>query len=113
MPTGNMDVRQARVYVSVVVAFDELGRMIPKVLLWEDGRKYDIERLLDVRPGYAARAGGQGDRYTVRIEGKERYLFFEHNAEFGSRCLGAGLSNVSSTWMKESDRRVRQVLYIG
>ncbi len=88
MPTGNTDVRQARVYVSVVVAFDELGRMIPKVLLWEDGRKYDIERLLDVRPGYAARAGGQGDRYTVRIDGKERYLYFEHNAEYGKQVPG-------------------------
>ena len=88
MPTEKDDVRHARVYISVIVAFDELGRMMPQALFWEDGRKYDVERLIDVRPSYAARAGGQGDRYTVRIDGKDRYLFFEHNPEFGKQVPG-------------------------
>ena len=27
------------------------------------------------------KAGGQGDRYTVVMEGQEKYLFFEHPCE--------------------------------
>ena len=30
-----------------------------------------------MRPAAAQKAGGQGDRYTVRIGGRESYLFFE------------------------------------
>lgn len=77
-----------KVYVSVAVDFDTDGKMIPKTLTWEDGQKFDIERLLDVRPSFAARAGGQGDRYTVRISNMERYLFFEHNPEYGKQITG-------------------------
>ena len=77
-----------KAYVSVDVCFDTNGQMRPKVLTWEDGSQYEIDRILDIRPGYAARAGGQGDRYTVRIENRVRQLFFEHNPEYGQRILG-------------------------
>ena len=36
----------------------------------------------------ALKAGGQGDRYTVMIGGHERYLFFEHNADYGNERIG-------------------------
>jgi hypothetical protein len=77
-----------KVYVPVEVAFDETGQMYPRVIHWEDGKKYEIDRLLDVRPAPAARAGGQGDRYTIRMNGRETYIFFEHNAEYGSQITG-------------------------
>lgn len=77
-----------KVYVSVAVDFDSLGQMIPKSLVWEDGRQYEIDRLVDVRPTYAAKAGGQGDRYTVRIGNQEKFLFFEHNPAYGEKIPG-------------------------
>lgn len=77
-----------KTYVSVEVAFDESGRMLPRRIHWEDGKTYEVERVLDIRPAPAARAGGQGDRYTIRMNGYETYLFFEHNAEYGSSILG-------------------------
>ena len=52
--------------------------MRPRALRWEDGRVYPIDRVLDIRPANALKAGGHGDRYTVRIGGHETYLFFEH-----------------------------------
>ena len=67
-----------KVYVQVMLRVDTLGRMIPTRLQWEDGRWFDIDRVLDVRPGPAHKAGGQGDRYTVRIGNQQRVLFFEH-----------------------------------
>ena len=77
-----------RVYVSVAVDFDSTGQMIPKSLTWEDGHQYGIDRLIDVRPSVAARAGGHGDRYTVCIGNQEKYLFFEHNPVNGQRITG-------------------------
>ena len=77
-----------KVYVPVEVAFDETGQMYPRLIHWEDGKKYEIDRVLDVRPAPAARAGGQGDRYKIRMNGKETYIFFEHNAEYGSQKPG-------------------------
>lgn len=80
--------KDIKVYVPVTVAFDGQGRMFPRAIVWEDGEVYEIDKVLNVRPSYAARAGGQGDRYTVRLRGRETYIFFEHSADFGSPILG-------------------------
>ena len=80
--------RNAKVYVEVDVRFQTDGRMRPTALVWEDGRKYQIDRLIDVRPSYAARAGGQGDRYTVMVDGHEKQLFFEHSADSYDKNVG-------------------------
>ena len=68
-----------KVYIHVLLYVDDMGRMIPRQLQWEDGRWYEIDKVLDIRPAPAAKAGGQGDRYTVRIRGQQRMIFFEHN----------------------------------
>ena len=49
--------------------------MRPLWIVWEDGRKFPVDRLLDVRRAAATKAGGQGIRYTCRILGRETYLF--------------------------------------
>lgn len=77
-----------KVYVHVIVDFDKEGKMRPTHLEWEDGRMYEIDAVTDVRPSYAARGGGQGDRYTVRINNRISSLYFEHNAEYGKVNLG-------------------------
>ena len=61
----------AKVYVQVMVAFTEDGQMRPRMLVWEDGHKYKIDRVVDVKQAAAMRCGGQGDRYTVVIDGKQ------------------------------------------
>lgn len=77
-----------KAYVHVSVDFDDTGRMRPTNILWEDGTHYEIDRVLDVRPAFAARAGGQGDRYTIRLGEQITYLFFEHNVDYGSHIPG-------------------------
>ena len=64
-----------RVYVRVIVEVDEIGKIRPVKIFWEDGRGFEVDRLLDVRRAAAAKAGGQGMRYTCRILGRETYLF--------------------------------------
>ena len=80
--------RYVREYVDVNVDFDKNGRMLPNTLIWEDGHRYEIDKIRAIQPAPALKAGGQGDRYTIVIEGHERYLFFEHNADYGDEKVG-------------------------
>ncbi len=77
-----------RVYVPVRAVFDADGRMMPTEILWEDGRRFPIDRVLDVRPAAAMKAGGQGDRYTIRVNGRQSYLFFERSEKTTGDLLG-------------------------
>ena len=40
-----------------------------------------------VRPAYAE-CGGQGDRYKIIVDNRERYLFFEHSTAIGEPVTG-------------------------
>lgn len=77
-----------KVYVPVDAAFDENGQIFPRQVTWEDGTKFEIDRVIDVRPAAAARAGGQGDRYTIEVQGKRTYLFFERSPNLTGTNLG-------------------------
>ena len=77
-----------KVYVAVKADFAENGKMIPRQITWEDGTKYEIDRILDVRQAAAMKAGGQGDRYTVRICGQQSYLFFERSTNLTGNNIG-------------------------
>lgn len=78
----------AKAYIKVTASFSEDGVMTPLSVTWEDGREYIVDRVLDVRPAAAMKAGGQGDRYAVRILGKQTYLFFERDARPGGPSPG-------------------------
>lgn len=80
--------RYIRQYLDVDVSFDPDGRMRPKSLTWIDGKKFEIDRVLDIRPAHAEKAGGQGDRYKIRVHGRDREIFFEHNPDISSMCIG-------------------------
>ena len=71
-----------RVYVNVIARHDEQGKVRPLEVDWEDGRRFEVDKLLDVRRAAALKAGGQGMRYTVRILGKETYLFEDEGRWF-------------------------------
>ena len=80
--------RTIKTYVQVDVEFSDRGIMRPKGILWEDGQYFEIDKVLDIRSAPAAKAGGQGDRYTIRLGGQTTFLFFEHNTDYGSSVLG-------------------------
>lgn len=71
-----------RIYVKVVVEYSPEGKVRPLSVEWEDGRCFEVDRLLDVRRAASTRAGGQGMRYTVRIWGHETYLFEDEGRWF-------------------------------
>ncbi len=71
-----------RAYVKVIARHDEQGKVRPLEVEWEDGRRFEVDKLLDVRRAAALKAGGQGMRYTVRILGRETYLFEDEGRWF-------------------------------
>lgn len=80
--------KEIKVYVDVRVDFNKDGVMLPRLITWEDGMKYEIDRVIDIRPAPASRAGGGGDRYTVIVNGTRTYLFFERNASLQGNNIG-------------------------
>lgn len=77
-----------KVYVSVAVDFTDEGVMLPRIITWEDGEKYEIDRVSDIRQAPALKAGGQGDRYTIWIDNKQSYLFFERSENLTGNNIG-------------------------
>lgn len=72
----------SKVFITVTAEFDADGIIRPIRLAWMDGRKYEIDRILDVRQAASLKGGGQGLRYTCRICGKEVYLFCDEGKWF-------------------------------
>ena len=71
-----------KVYVDVTLKQDKYGGVLPLDVTWEDGTVYEVDRLLYVCRAASLKAGGAGTRYTVRICGKETYLFEEDGRWF-------------------------------
>ena len=53
-----------------------------------DGRKFEIDKVTDIRQAAAMKAGGQGDRYTITVQGKQSYLFFERSTNQTGNNIG-------------------------
>ena len=66
-----------KINLEVNADFDLDGNIRPRAITWEDGRVYEIDRVLDVRMAASLKAGGVGIRYICRIRGREVKLFNE------------------------------------
>lgn len=64
-----------KICVEVISKFDINGNIIPLFILWGDGRKFEIDKILDKRKAASLKSGGKGMRYTIRVCGKQKYLF--------------------------------------
>lgn len=71
-----------KVYVEVLTKYEKDGRILPVSVTWEDGTKYQIDRVTDIRRAASLKAGGAGIRYTCKIQNQETYLFLEENRWF-------------------------------
>lgn len=77
-----------KVYVGVTARFNSDGVMIPTSVIWEDGRSYEIDKVTHIGQAAARKAGGQGDRYTIWVNGKQTYLFFERSTALTGNNIG-------------------------
>lgn len=71
-----------KVYVEVAAVFSPEGQILPRSIRWEDGTLFAVDRVLDIRRAAALKAGGCGIRYTIRIGGRQTYLFLDEDRWF-------------------------------
>ena len=71
-----------KVFVEVIAKFDREGNVTPLTVIWEDGRKFKVDHVLDARRAASLKAGGIGLRYTCMIGGRSTYLWYEDPAWF-------------------------------
>ena len=80
-----MNEQTCKVYVGVTAFFTPEGQLLPRTIHWEDGRRYPVDRVVQIRRAASLRAGGTGIRYTVEIRGRMTYLFLEEDRWFVER----------------------------
>lgn len=68
--------------ITVVAKMKSNGDVEPLSIIWEDGRTFNIDKILDKRKKASTKGGGKGLRYTVRTQGKERFLFLDEYTWF-------------------------------
>ena len=66
-----------RVNVETDVRFGREGGLRPLWLIWEDGRKFEIDRVKRVDRAPSQAGSVLPVRYTCVVEGKEKRLYFE------------------------------------
>lgn len=79
---------ERRVYISVNVSFNPDGQMLPRSFKWSDGNSYRIDRIAQIKPAYTTKAGGIGERYSIYVNGKQSYLYFEPSGELEGNRVG-------------------------
>ena len=68
-----------KVYVSVIEVRYKDGRLMPLSVIWEDEKRYKIDKVLDIRKAASLKAGGAGIRYKIRVRDRETFLFLEED----------------------------------
>lgn len=68
-----------KIYVEVAAKFTADGQLRPLWIQWEDGRRFEIDRVIQCVRAASRKAGGAGLRFTCMIGGGEHYLFYEEN----------------------------------
>ena len=71
-----------KTYIEVLASFTPDGTILPREVIWSDGRRFAVDRVKDVRRAASLKAGGHGLRYKCMILGRERFLFLEDDGRW-------------------------------
>lgn len=74
--------QREKLYVPVVVRFDTEGNLRPLTIEFDEEHKYSVDHVLDVCRAACQTVGGVGVRYTIWVQGHERYLWLEKGKWF-------------------------------
>ena len=67
-------------YVSVLVEFNEVGCKKPKLITLND-KVYEVSKVVEVKNSASLKVGGIGERYKIKINNTETFLFYERETE--------------------------------
>ena len=68
--------------ITMIAKMQDDGKIIPLTILWENGKTFNIDKVLDIRKKASTNGGGKGLRYTCKILGQERFLWLDDNIWF-------------------------------
>lgn len=68
-------------FVKVSADIDEDGKKTPKIIVFDD-KKFEIDRVLDVKNCASFKVGGIGERYTIRIGDNTTFIYCENGRWF-------------------------------
>ena len=72
-------------YIDVTARFSPEGRITPISIIWEDGRKYEVDKILDIRRAASLKAGGTGLRFNVKIGRQETFIYLDDGRWWAER----------------------------
>lgn len=87
--------RYVRHYVEVIALCRTDGHVMPITIIWDDGRRFDVDVVEDARRARCDHTHGFAIRYAVLIKGRRRYLYHDDQGWF-VEVLDAALPG--STW---------------
>ena len=79
---GMINIYYMRKNINVRALMRSDGEILPLEIEWEDGRRFAIDRVLEIKKVASTKGGGKGLRYTCRILGQQRYLFLDEHFWF-------------------------------
>lgn len=68
-------------FVRCLVEFDENGVKTPKQIVFND-KTFVVDKVLEIKNCASFKVGGIGERYLVRINNKQTFIFFEEGKWF-------------------------------
>ena len=77
-----MEVQCRKAYVSVNADIDKEGVIHPRFIRWDNGLIYQIEEIVYKCRAASKKVGGGGIRYTIRVKGRESFIFREGDKWF-------------------------------
>ncbi len=72
---NNRFVRYTKQYVRVVAELGADGNVTPLYVIWPDGRRFDIDRVVDTGFSTSSKTGCSGVRYAVQIAGQNKVIW--------------------------------------
>ena len=72
-------------YIDVPARVSPAGRITPLSIIWEDGRKYEVDKILDIRRAASLKAGGTGLRFNVKIGRQETFIYLDDGRWWAER----------------------------
>lgn len=71
-------IKYRKVLLGVRLFVDTNGKSHPESIQWEDGRVYEIDKVLSVEQSHPRHVGGMvATRYTCRVMGQVREIYHE------------------------------------
>lgn len=70
-----------KIYLNVVAEFSAVGGLRPIVIVWQDGKRYIIDRIKSVDRAPCKSGGVLTIRYTIEVSGQTKLLYYERANE--------------------------------